>query len=107
MERNNTIALEDLKLIHLNSAKVFSLVENLIPTTKAMTSSQIRGAAEKRICLMETYFHSPDYKRMSQNGYKFLAAVSEYTTQKKEIDNESIESNPIMSRAYFLLKNIA
>lgn len=109
--------IEILKHQNLSDAKVFELVETLIPTSKDMTELQIRNAVSKREDLMERYFHAPDLQSMRRTPYRFLNAVSDHAThseplRRRNTFNEalfarSVEGSPLVDKAYRLLQQAA
>ncbi len=109
--------IEVLKHKNLSDAKVFELVETLIPTTKDMTELQIRNAVSRREDLMERYFHAPDLQTMRRTFYRFLNAVSDHATHSEPIRRRAsfgealfarnVEGSPIVDKAYRLLQQSA
>ena len=108
---------ERLSKIKMPDSKAVSLINALLPADEGMGRVQKGNVAKLREDLKARYFDAPDLKDVPKNAYRFLNAVSDFTTHGKplrESENrrESLfarvmDGNAALDRAYGLMKSAA
>lgn len=108
---------ERLSKIKMPDSKAVSFINALLPADEGMGRVQKGNVAKLREDLKARYFDAPDLKDVPKNAYRFLNAVSDFTTHGKplrESENrrESLfarvmDGNAALDRAYGLMKSAA
>lgn len=106
--------IDTLNHKRISDAEVYSMVAELIPTDESMTDAQKKNAGALRDDLLTRYFHAPDLSGLSRNAYRFIQAVSDHATHseplrkrgnfREALFSKSIEGNPLIDKAYALVK---
>lgn len=106
----------NLHLLKLTDSQVISLADKIYPEAPEMTDLQKRNAGMKRQDLLERYFLAPDLSILPRNAFRFIQAVSDHATHSdparrganynENLFARSIEGNPLIDRAYALVKAV-
>ena len=112
-------ALEDefgnLKLKKLTDDKVKQYVEDLLPLDEDEPSQiRRRNIEAMRKDLLYRYFFAPDLVDVEKSAYRFINAVSDFTTHTTEhkftkhyqenLFNKTANGNPLIDKAYMMVK---
>ena len=112
-------ALEDefgnLKLKKLTDDKVKQYVEDLLPLDEDEPSPiRRRNIEAMRKDLLYRYFFAPDLVDVEKSAYRFINAVSDFTTHTTEhkftkhyqenLFNKTANGNPLIDKAYMMVK---
>lgn len=108
---------EGLSRIKMPDAKTEGSISALLPMDEGMGRVQKGNVKRLREDLRARYYDAPDLKDMPKNAYRFLNAVSDFTTHAKPLresgnSRESLfarvmDGNASLDRAYSLVKNAA
>ena len=108
---------ENLRKIQLSDKKVMEYINLLLPTDNSMTQQQKKGIAKLQEDLKMRYFDAPDLKSVGNNGYRFINAVSDFSTHAKprrrtanfqeNLFAKTVDGNPLIDKAYQLIKAAA
>ena len=111
------VEFERLRKIKMDDDKVREYIRLLIPMEKNPTQIQEKNTARLRDDMAARYFHAPDLKGIGNNAYRFINAVSDFATHAKPIRQtanyrenlfgKTIDGNPLIDRAYQLVKATA
>lgn len=106
--------IENLQKVKLSDAKVISMMEYLIPSDESMSSVQQKNVERQRDDMKTRYFDAPDLKQVGNNAYRFLNAVSDYSTHTKPLREtanykenlfaRTMEGNSMLDKAYLMAK---
>lgn len=112
-------SLEDefgnLKLKKLTDDKVKQYVEDLLPLDEDEPSTiRRRNIEAMRKDLLYRYFFAPDLVDVEKSAYRFINAVSDFTTHTTEhkftkhyqenLFNKTANGNPLIDKAYMMVK---
>ena len=75
---------ENLRGIRLSEKQVMDYIEILLPVEENFTPQQKRGIERLREDMRMRYFDAPDLKDVGNNGYRFINAVPDFATKKKD-----------------------
>ena len=108
---------ERLSQIQLSDNKVMEYIEMLLPMNNEPTALHRRNVESIREDLKIRYFDAPDLSHHSKNAYRFICAVSDFATHAKPLREtanyrenmfgRTIEGNPLIDRAYELIREAA
>ena len=108
---------ENLRKIQLPDKKVMEYINLLLPTDNSMTQQQKKGIAKLQEDLKMRYFDAPDLKSVGSNGYRFINAVSDFSTHaqprrrtanfQENLFAKTVDGNPLIDKAYQLIKAAA
>mgnify|MGYP004528983199 FL=1 len=108
---------ENLRKIQLSDKKVMEYINLLLPVDNSMTLQQKKGIAKLQEDLKMRYFDAPDLKSVGNNGYRFLNAVSDFSTHaqprrrtanfQENLFAKTVDGNPLIDKAYQLIKAAA
>lgn len=103
-----------LEKIHLLDRKVITFIQELIPEAEDASPQQKRNVMKMREDLQHRYFDAPDLQGIGKNAYRFLNAVSDFATHadplrkrtnyKENLFAKTVEGNPILDKAYQMVK---
>ena len=106
--------IEVLRNKEMSDAEVREYMELLLPVEEDMSVQQQRNVQKLRHDLEKRYFDAPDLKNVGTNAYRFVNAVSDFATHseplrrtanyKENLFAKTIEGNPLIDRAYQLVK---
>lgn len=107
-------SIDRLNQIRLSDQKVYEYINALFPLADNATEQQKKNLLRMKEDVKARYFEAPDLKHIGKNGYRFVNAVSDFATHSKPLRERStyrenlfsrtIEGNPMIDRAYSLLK---
>ena len=111
------VEFERLRRIKMDEDKVREYIRLLIPMEKNPTPIQEKNTARLRNDMAARYFRAPDLRGIGNNAYRFINAVSDFATHAKPIRQtanyrenlfgKTIDGNPLIDRAYQLVKAVA
>ena len=105
---------EQLRRQKMTDAQIKEFMELLLPIEKDSTQIQSKNILRLREDLKKRYYDAPDLQKVGNNAYRFINAVSDFATHAKPLRrttnyNENlfartIDGNPLIDKAYQLLK---
>ena len=108
------VEFEQLRRQKVTDAQVREYVERLLPMEKEPTPIQSKNTLRLRQDMMRRYYDAPDLKKVGNNAYRFINAVSDFATHGKPLrrtanhgENQfgrTIDGNPLIDKAYQLVK---
>lgn len=108
--------IDRLNKVKLPDAKVLEYISELIPMPDNPSKIQEKNVQQLRNDLEMRYFEAPDLSHVSKNGYRFINAVSDFATHAKPLRETSsykenvfaktIEGNPLIDKAYEMVKSL-
>ena len=106
-----------LNKIKLTDAKVMEYIELLLPMDAQQTDIHRNNVTRIREDLRLRYFEAPDLSHVNKSAYRFVCAVSDYATHAKPLRETSnyrenvfaktVEGNPLIDKAYELVRAAA
>lgn len=111
---NLGVEFEQLRRQKVTDAQVKEYVELLLPMEKEPTPVQSKNILRLRDDIMKRYYDAPDLKKVGNNAYRFINAVSDFATHaeplrrtvnyKENLFGRIIDGNPLIDKAYQLVK---
>lgn len=108
------VEFERLRRQKVTDAQVREYVERLLPMEKEPTPIQSKNTLRLRQDMMRRYHDAPDLKKVGNNAYRFINAVSDFATHGKPLRRtanhgenlfgRTIDGNPLIDKAYQLVK---
>lgn len=108
------IEFEQLRRRKVTDAQVKEYIERLLPLEENATSIQKKNTVKLRRDMEQRYYDAPDLQKVGNNAYRFINAVSDFATHSDPIRrtanysenlfSRTIDGNPLIDRAYQLLK---
>lgn len=108
---------ERLRKQKVTDAQVEEYIRLLLPMEKNPTKIQEKNIRRLREGMKERYYGAPDLKKVGNNAYRFVNAVSDFATHadplrktanyKENLFGRTIDGNPLIDRAYQLVKGAA
>ena len=108
------VEFEQLRRQKVTDAQVREHVERLLPMEKEPTPIQSKNTLRLRQDMMRRYYDAPDLKKVGNNAYRFINAVSDFATHGKPLRRtanhgenlfgRTIDGNPLIDKAYQLVK---
>lgn len=108
---------EQLRKQKVTDAQVEEYIRLLLPMEKNPTKIQEKNIRRLREGMKERYYGAPDLKKVGNNAYRFVNAVSDFATHadplrktanyKENLFGRTIDGNPLIDRAYQLVKGAA
>ncbi len=108
------VEFEQLRRQKVTDAQVREYVERLLPMEKEPTPIQSKNTLRLRQDMMRRYHDAPDLKKIGNNAYRFINAVSDFATHGKPLRRtanhgenlfgRTIDGNPLIDKAYQLVK---
>lgn len=105
---------EQLRRQKVTDAQVREYIEQLLPMEKEPTPIQSKNILRLREDMMKRYYDAPDLKKVGNNAYRFINAVSDFATHaeplrrtanyKENLFSRTIDGNPLIDKAYQLMK---
>lgn len=105
---------EQLRRQKVTDAQVREYIEQLLPMEKEPTPIQSKNILRLREDMMKRYYDAPDLKKVGNNAYRFINAVSDFATHaeplrrtanyKENLFSRTIDGNPLIDKAYQLVK---
>lgn len=108
---------EQLRKKKLSDHQVKDYIEILLPMEKNPTKTQKKNVLHLREDLADRYYKAPDLQDVGNNAYRFINAVSDFATHgnplrrtsnyKENLFSRTIDGNPLIDKAYEMVKNVA
>ena len=108
---------EQLHKQKVTDAEVQKYIEILIPMESNATRTQEKNVNRLREDLAMRYYDAPDLQKVGKNAYRFLNAVSDFATHaeplrrtanyNENLFSRTVDGNPMIDRAYQLVKSAA
>ncbi len=108
------VEFEQLRRQKVTDAQVEGYVGQLLPMEKEATPIQSKNIIRLRQDLMRRYYDAPDLKKVGNNAYRFVNAVSDFATHadplrrtanySENLFGRTIDGNPLIDKAYQLVK---
>ena len=108
---------EQLHQQKVTDAEVQKYIELLIPMESNATRTQEKNVNRLRENLAMRYYDAPDLQTVGKNAYRFLNAVSDFATHaeplrrtanyNENLFSRTVDGNPMIDRAYQLVKAVA
>ena len=108
---------EKLQKIKMPDKKVEEYIELLLPIRDDITLRKKKNIHYLREELKMRYFEAPDLQHMGKNAFRFINAVSDFSTHstplrtthqyREQIFDKTIKGNPLIDKAYEMVKEIA
>ncbi|MDD6637683.1 MAG: DUF932 domain-containing protein [Lachnospiraceae bacterium] len=108
---------EQLHQQKVTDAEVQKYIELLIPMESNATRTQEKNVNRLREDLAMRYYDAPDLQTVGKNAYRFLNAVSDFATHaeplrrtanyNENLFSRTVDGNPMIDRAYQLVKSAA
>ena len=105
---------EQLRRQKVTDAQVREYIEQLLPMEKEPTPIQSKNILRLREDMIKRYYDAPDLKKVGNNAYRFINAVSDFATHaeplrrtanyKENLFSRTIDGNPLIDKAYQLVK---
>ena len=105
---------EQLRRQKVTDAQIREYVEQLLPMEKEPTPIQSKNILRLQEDMLKRYYDAPDLKKVGNNAYRFVNAVSDFATHaqplrrtanyKENLFSRTIDGNPLIDRAYQLVK---
>ena len=108
---------EQLHQQKVTDAEVQKYIELLIPMESNATRTQEKNVNRLRENLAMRYYDAPDLQKVGKNAYRFINAVSDFATHaeplrrtanySENLFSRTVDGNPLIDRAYQLVKSAA
>ena len=105
---------EQLRRQKVTDAQVEEYIEQLLPMEKDPTLVQGKNILRLRQDMMRRYYDAPDLKKVGNNAYRFINAVSDFATHaeplrrtanySENLFGRTIDGNPLIDKAYQMVK---
>lgn len=105
---------EQLHRQKVTDEQIREYLELLLPMEKEPTSVQAKNILRLREDMLKRYYNAPDLQKVGKNAYRFINAVSDFATHSSPLRRtanysenlfaRTIDGNPLIDRAYQLLK---
>ncbi len=101
---------ENLRAKELTDSQVMEYIEILLPIEKDASVLQVKNIKRLRADMAARYFDAPDLKKVGNNAYRFINAVSDFATHsaplrkttnyQENMFSRTVEGNPLIDKAY-------
>ena len=101
----------------ISDDKVREYIDILLPVDKEAGKVQTKNIIKMRENIASRYFDAPDLKDVGKNAYRFINAVSDFATHanplrrsanyKENLFGRTVDGNPLIDKAYMLVKQTA
>ena len=108
---------EQLHQQKVTDAEVQKYIELLIPMESNATRTQEKNVNRLREDLAMRYYDAPDLQKVGKNAYRFINAVSDFASHaeplrrtanySENLFSRTVDGNPLIDRAYQLVKSAA
>lgn len=109
------IEFEELRRQKVTDKQVKEYIELLLPMEKEPTAAQRKNIIRLREDMMKRYYDAPDLKKVGNNAYRFINAVSDFATHSsplrrtanynENLFSRTVDGNPMIDKAYQLVKS--
>ena len=110
-------AFDELGQIKLLDSKVVEFINELIPEPDNASPQQHRNIIKLREDAKSRYFDAPDLQGIGKNGYRFINAISDFSTHakplreranyKESLFSRTVEGHPMIDKAYQMVLSAA
>ena len=105
---------EQLRRQKVTDGQIKEYVEQLLPMEEEPTPAQGKNILRLRGDMMKRYYDAPDLKKVGNNAYRFINAVSDFATHAEPLRRTSnynenlfgrtVDGNPLIDKAYQIIK---
>lgn len=105
---------EQLRKQKVTDAQAREYIGQFLPIEEELTPIQGKNIQCLREDMMKRYYDAPDLKKVGNNAYRFINAVSDFATHaeplrrttnyKENLLSRTIDGNPLIDKAYQLVK---
>lgn len=109
------VEFEQLRRQKITDHQIKEYIEILLPMEKEPTAVQSKNIIRLREDMMKRYYDAPDLKKLGNNAYRFINAVSDFATHgsplrktanyKENLFSRTVDGNPVIDKAYQLVKS--
>lgn len=109
--------IEHLQHVKVKDDQLEQYMSMLFPVDESSTDTQKKNILRVKDDIRKRYYYAPDLKNLNKNAYRFINAISDFATHAKplrETQNyqenmfaKTIEGNPLIDKAYQLIKQVA
>ena len=109
------VEFEQLRRQKITDQQIKEYIESLLPMEKEPTAVQSKNIIRLREDMMKRYYDAPDLKKLGNNTYRFINAVSDFATHgsplrktanyKENLFSRTVDGNPVIDKAYQLVKS--
>ena len=102
--------IEQLQQKKLTDRQVMEYIEQFFPVSEDMSIQQRKNMMQLQEDMKIRYFDAPDLKHVGKNGYRFINAVSDFSTHsrplretanyKENLFARTVDGNPLIDKAY-------
>ena len=110
-------SFDELSQIKLLDSKVIEFINELIPEPDNASLQQHRNIIKLREDVKSRYFDAPDLQSVGKNGYRFINAISDFSTHakplreranyKESLFSRTVEGHPMIDKAYQMVLSVA
>ena len=110
-------SFDELGQIKLLDSKVVEFINELIPEPDNASPQQHRNIIKLREDAKSRYFDAPDLQGVGKNGYRFINAISDFSTHakplreranyKESLFSRTVEGHPMIDKAYQMVLSAA
>lgn len=103
--------------LKVSDEAVREYIDILLPMDKNAGKVQEKNIIKMRENMAKRYFDAPDLQDVGKNAYRFINAVSDFATHakplrrsvnyKENMFGRTIDGNPLIDKAYQLVKQAA
>lgn len=107
--------IDRLNRIKLSDRQVYEFIDALFPLLESPTEQQKKNLMQMKEDMKLRYFEAPDLVHTGKNAYRFLNAVSDFSTHAKPLReranyreslfSRTVEGNAMIDRAYELVRS--
>lgn len=108
---------EQLRRQRVTDVQVEEYISLLLPMEKEATQMQSKNILRLREDMRKRYYDAPDLQKVGNNAYRFINAVSDFATHanplrrttnyNENLFSRTIDGNPLIDKAYQLVKAAA
>ena len=108
---------EGLRRQEVTDEQVREYIELLLPMENNPTKTQEKNVLRLRDDLTKRYYEASDLKKVGNNAYRFVNAVSDFATHAnplrrtanygENLFSRTIDGNPLIDKAYQMVKEAA
>ena len=107
-------AIDQLNQLRLSDQRVYEYIDELFPIMEEATEMQKKNIVRLRDDVKLRYFEAPDLRNTGKNAYRFINAVSDFSTHAKPLKERTnyreslfgrtVEGNILIDKAYQMVK---
>ena len=106
---------EKLSEVALPDKRVIDFIQDLLPLPEKASEIQMRNIDLLRTDLKLRYFEAPGLVDLPKSAYRFVNAVSDFSTHvnplrrsssyQENLFSKTMEGNPLVDKAYDIIRN--